>query len=83
MKIINTFLSLFLLFSSQTPLTAQTKSKTSSSQKASKVIESGKFRVYELNEVQGEESYEIERGPRGLTVKARIDRFKVKSRSLR
>lgn len=74
MKIIGlTFLSLLLLFSSHSRLTAQTKSKTPSSQKASKVIESGKFRIYELNEVQGEESYEIERGPRGLTVKARID----------
>ncbi len=74
MKIIGlAFLSLLLLFSSHSRLTAQTKSKTPSSQKSSKVIESGKFRVYELNEVQGDESYEIERGPRGLTIKARID----------
>jgi imidazolonepropionase-like amidohydrolase len=75
MKIIGlTFLLLLLLLSTHAPVAAQTKSRTSSSRKgAAEVIESGKFRVYELNQVQGEESYEISRGPRGLTVKARTD----------
>lgn len=36
-------------------------------------IESGKFRIYELKQIQGEETYEIRNEPGGLVVKAKMD----------
>ncbi len=74
-------LLLFFLFliSSHTHVNAQRGSDTGSRSKApassstAKVIESGKFRIYELKQVQGEESYEIRREPGGLVVQAKLD----------
>ena len=64
-------LTLLFVVSFHTNANAQTKSPTSSS--TTQVIESGKFRIYELKQIQGEESYEIRREPGGLVVKARMD----------
>src|SRR5712691_5738875 len=76
-------LSLLFLISCHTHLDAQTKSRSSASSSPAQVIESGKFRIYELKQVQGEESYEIRREPggrsngagstAGLIVTARFD----------
>jgi hypothetical protein len=66
-------LSLLLLISSRPLVNAQTKSKPPASPEPEQVIESGKFRIYELKQVQGEESYEITRGPGGLIAKAKFD----------
>ena len=66
-------LSLLFLISSHPLVNAQTKSNPPASPVPEQVIESGKFRIYELKQVQGEESYEITRGPRGLVVKAKFD----------
>src|SRR2546425_3380925 len=40
---------------------------------AAEAIESGKFRVYETKQIQGEETYEISRTRNGLIVQAKID----------
>lgn len=72
-------LSFLFLISSQTRVNTQTRSGTGSgpaspaSSSTAKVIESGKFRFYELKQVQGEENYEITRSPGGLVVKAKLD----------
>jgi imidazolonepropionase-like amidohydrolase len=50
-----------------TRINAQTRSKPSAAQE---VIERGKFRIYELNQPQGEESYEVRRDRSGLVVKS-------------
>jgi imidazolonepropionase-like amidohydrolase len=67
-------LLLFLpfLFFFQPPANAQTKSRDQASS-AGQVIEKGKFRIYELKQVQGEESYEVSRTEAGLIVTAKID----------
>src|SRR6266480_6640170 len=66
-------LSLLSLISSHPLVNAQTKSNPPTSPVTAQVIESGKFRIYELKQVQGEESYEITRGPGGLVVKSKFD----------
>lgn len=72
-------LSLLFLISFHAHANAQRRSNTrplskpASSSSTPNLIESGKFRVYELKQVQGEETYEITRGPDGLVVKARLD----------
>ena len=53
-------------------VSAQTSSKSPALSDV-QVIESGKFRVYELKQVQGEESYEIRRDARGLIIEAKCD----------
>lgn len=50
-----------------TRINAQTRSKPSA---AREVIERGKFRIYELNQPQGEESYEVRRDRSGLVVRS-------------
>ena len=66
-----------MLISLQTHISAERKSglepRSPISDSAPKVIESGKFRIYELKQVQGEETYSITGGPDGLGVKARLD----------
>jgi imidazolonepropionase-like amidohydrolase len=67
-------LTFLIIISFHAPVNTQTKSKSpASSVSVAQVIESGKFRIYELKQVQGEESYEIRREPGGLVVKARMD----------
>jgi imidazolonepropionase-like amidohydrolase len=66
-------LTFLFVISSYAQVNAQTKSEPPASSSAAQVIESGKFRIYETKQVQGEESYEIRREPGGLVVKARID----------
>ena len=62
-----------LLLSFHPAANAQTKSRDQASAAAAQVIESGKFRIYDLKQVQGEESYEVRRTEGGLTVTAKID----------
>jgi imidazolonepropionase-like amidohydrolase len=57
-------LSFLCLISSHAQVNAQTSSQSNTSP-AAQVIESGKFRIYELKQVMGEESYEIGREPGG------------------
>src|SRR6266850_10630 len=66
-------LTVLFLVSSHPLINAQTKSKPPASPVPNQVIESGKFRIYELKQVQGEESYEITREPVGLVVKTKFD----------
>lgn len=63
---------LFLL-SVHTHANAQTKPGSEESPSIAQVIESGKFRIYETKQVQGEESYEIRREAGVLVVKAKLD----------
>ena len=61
---------IFLIVSSA--VTAQTTPRQS--EPASKIIENGKFRFYELKQLQGEETYEIKRRSNGsLEVTAKMD----------
>jgi len=74
MKSVTPLFLLLLLVSSHTKVSAQTKSKSGPAQTTSaQVIERGKFRIYELKQVQGEESYEIQRNQDGLIISAKID----------
>jgi hypothetical protein len=67
-------LSFLFLISSHPNVNAQRRSGTKPGSSSTAIlIESGKFRYYELKQVQGEESYEITRGPNGLVVKAKLD----------
>jgi imidazolonepropionase-like amidohydrolase len=72
-------LSFLFLISLQTHISAQRKSRVAPgslspiSDSTARVIESGTFHIYELKQVQGEETYSITRGPDGLVVKARLD----------
>jgi hypothetical protein len=53
------------------PANAQKKSGDHAS--PAQGIESGKFRIFELKQIQGEETYEIRNEPGGLVVKAKMD----------
>jgi hypothetical protein len=73
-------LILFLLFiipfqagvSAQGKRVSHPKPNTQSHRHADKVIESGRFRIYELNQVQGDETYEIRRNNAGPTTSSLI-----------
>lgn len=65
-------LLLLFLSSYQTQVNAQRRSNSPAAA-STEVIESGKFRIYETKQAQGEESYEIKRDARGLIVEAKCD----------
>src|SRR5437016_3661853 len=77
MKRFSSSISILLLVLSvfETADKAQMKSRGPARQgsMAAQTIESGKFRVYETKQIQGEETYEISRTPHGLIVQAKID----------
>ena len=59
---------------SETVTNAQVRSSAQQRARPAQPIETGKFRIYETKEVQGEESYEIRRAEDGkLIVQAKID----------
>jgi len=66
---------LLLLLALLLSLQQHTKAQKASRDQASPAggIESGKFHIYELNQIQGEETYEIRRSEGGLIVTAQID----------
>ena len=66
---------LFVLSVFETVGKAQVKSGGPARQgsMAAQAIESGKFRIYETKQIQGEETYEISRNQNGLIVQAKID----------
>jgi hypothetical protein len=66
-------LLLLLLAVFSTSSQQQVNAQTGTQSTTAPVVESGKFRIYELKQVQGEETYEIRRESGGLMVNAKLD----------